>query len=113
LGEAFFFGVGDFPPVVFFFFFPFGEVSLAADFFAFAFGVASGVSLGIEDASDSSAGVFFAFGFGFGVGDGDVDFFFLRGEVFDLGVGLGDSSSEFTARALRTGNGFSSLVGCA
>jgi len=104
-------GVGDFPAVVFFFFFPFGEVSLAADFFAFAFGVASGVSLGVGDALDSSAGVFFAFGFGLGVGE--VDFFFLRGEVFDLGVGLGDSSSEFTARALRTGNGFSSLIGCA
>lgn len=113
LGEAFFFRVGDFSPVVFFFFFDFGEVSLTAAFFAFAFGVASGVSLGVGDASDSLAGVFFFFGLA--VGDGDADFFFLCGEVFGFGVGLGDSSAddEFTARALRTGSGFSSSVGCA
>jgi hypothetical protein len=110
LGEAFFFEVGDFSPVVFFFFLV--EVSLAADFFAFGFGVASGVSLGVGDASDSAAGVFFAFAFGF---EGEADFFFLCGEVFGLVVGLGVSSveGELTARALRTGSGVSSLVGCA
>src|SRR5260370_29066076 len=72
-GEAFFFGVGDFSPVVFFFFFV--EVSLAEDFFAFAFGVASGVSLGVGDASESWPGVFFFFDFG--VGESAPDFFFL------------------------------------
>src|SRR5207245_6069116 len=111
LGEAFFFGVGDFSPVVFFFFFV--EVSLAADFFAFGFGVASGVSLGVGDASDSAAGVFFAFAFGFA--EAEAGFFFLRGEVFALGVGLVDSSADddFTARALRSCGAFSSSVGCA
>ena len=111
MGEAFFFEVGDFSPVVFFFFFV--DVSLAADFFAFGFGVASGVSLGVGDASDSAAGVFFAFAFGFA--EAEAGFFFLCGEVFGSGVGLGDSSfdGELTARALRTGSGVSSLVGCA
>ena len=111
MGDVFFFGVGDFSPVVFFFFFV--EVSLAADFFAFAFGVASGVSLGVGDASDSSTGVFFGFAFGFS--EGEADFFFLCGEVFGLVVGLGVSSvdGELTARALRTCGGFSSAVGCA
>jgi len=111
LAEAFFFGVGDFSPVVFFFFLV--EVSLAADFFAFGFGVASGVSLGVGDVSDSAAGVFFVFAFGFA--EAKAGFFFLRGEVFGFGVGLGDSSieGELTARALRTGSGVSSLVGCA
>ena len=50
--EFFFFGVGDFSPVFFFFFFDLGNVSLAGDFFDFAFGVASGVSLGVGDASE-------------------------------------------------------------
>lgn len=104
-------GLGDFSAAVFFFFFGFGEGSFSAVFFfAFGFGVASGVSLGVGDASDSSAGVFFTFAFGFG--DGKDDFFFLWGDVFDLGVGVGDSS-EFTARAFRTRVGFSSLVCCA
>jgi hypothetical protein len=31
--ELFFFGVGDFPGVVFFFFFPFGDASSVGDFF--------------------------------------------------------------------------------
>ena len=95
--EFFFFGAGDFSPVFFFFFFDLGDVSLAGDFFDFAFGVASGVSLGVGDASDSSAGVFFFFGFAVGVGEGD--FFFLCGEVFGFGVALGVSSAddEFTA----------------
>jgi hypothetical protein len=112
LGDFLFFGVGDFSPVVFFFFFDLGEVSLAGDFFDFAFGVASGVSLGVGDASDSSAGVFFFFDFAVGAGEGD--FFFLCGEVFGFGVGLGVSSAddEFTARALRTCVGFSWSVGC-
>ena len=110
MGELFFFGVGDFSPVFFFFFF--GEVSLVADFFAFAFGIASGVSLGVVDASDSALGVFFFFDFG--VGDGEGDFFFLCGAVFGFGVGVGVSpAGEFTARALRICGDFSSSVCCA
>ena len=106
-------GLGDFSAAVFFFFFGFGEGSFSTVFFfAFGFGVASGVSLGVGDASGSSAGVFLTFAFGFGDGDGEDDFFFLWGDVFDLGVGVGDSS-EFTARAFRTRVGFSSSVGCA
>jgi len=102
--EAFLCGVGDF-----FFFFPFGGVSFAGDFFNFAFAVASGVSLGDGDASDASLGVFFLFAFG----EGDGDFCFLCGDVFALGVGVGDSSVDLTARALRTGMLFSSSVCCA
>ncbi len=109
LGEVFFFGVGDFSPVAFFFFFGFGEVSFAGDFLAFGFGVAFGVSLGVGDTSDSSAGVFLAFAFGFGAGE--VDFFFLCGEVFGFGVGVGESS--VTARAFRTRGDFSSSGDCA
>jgi hypothetical protein len=131
LGEVVLCGVGDFSPVVLFFFFGFGEDSFAAAFFfAFGFGVAAGVSLGVEDASDtstcvflafafgvgvasdSSAAVFFVFGFGFGEGEGEVALFFLCGDVFGLGVGLGVSPGEFTARAFRIRVGFSSSVCC-
>jgi len=105
-------GLGDFSPVVFFFFFDFGEVSLAAaDFFAFAFGVASGVWLGVGDVSDSSLDVFFALASAFGFGDGERGFFFLRGEVFGFGVGVGESS--VTARAFRTRGDLSSSGDCA
>jgi hypothetical protein len=108
-------GAGDFSALVFFFFFPFGDASFAGDFFAFGFGLASGVSLGVGEASDSSAGVFRAFAFGFGEGDGDDAFFFLCGEVLSFGVELGDSSGdgEFTARAFRIRVGFSWSVCCA
>jgi hypothetical protein len=95
----FFFGLGDFSGVGFFFFFPFGDASFAADFFGFGRGVASGVSLGLGDASDSSAGDFFAFGFFFGDGDGDSPFFFLCGDVFDFGVGAGDFSLDVESTA--------------
>lgn len=119
----FFFGVGVFSGVPFFFFFPFGDASLAGDFFGFGcavgsgvssdafaddllvfdFGVASGVSLGFADTSDSSAGDFFAFVFFFG--DGEVAFFFLRGEALDLGEGVGvlSRAGDSTARAFRIG----------
>lgn len=123
----FFFGVGDsepdwpFPGVVFFFFFPFGEPSFAADFFGLGWVVASGVSFGVADASDSpaadffffgfgdgsdsSAGYFFAFGFFFGEGDGDVVFVFLCGNAFDFGEGVGVFSlaGDSIARAFRIG----------
>src|SRR5947208_3984613 len=59
LGDFFLCGLGDFSAVDFFFFFAFGDVSFSALFFL-AFGVASGVSLGVGDASDSSTGFFFA-----------------------------------------------------
>lgn len=81
LGDAFFFGLGEsepdrpFPGVILFFFFPLGEISFAGDFFAFAFGEASGVAAGVGDASDSSDGVFFFFGLA--DGDADDNFFFL------------------------------------
>lgn len=117
MGEVFFFfffGLGESEPdlpfgLVFFFFFPFAVGSFVADFFAF--GVSSGVSLGFAEIADSSVGVFFFFGVGFDEGDGV--FFFFLGDVFDFGVGLGASSSAFTACALRTGVDFSSSVGCA
>ena len=99
----FFFGVGDFSAaVVFFFFFPFGDGSFTEDFFGFGLALASGVSLGVADASDASAGDFLFFALG------DGDFFVLCGELFDFGVGVGDSSAEFTACALRMGVVFSS-----
>lgn len=118
--ERFFFGAGEsepdllFPGVVFFFFFPFGELSFAADFFgfgcavasgvslgfgdasfaegflAFGFDVASGVSPGVGDASESSVEAFSAFAFFFGDGDADAAFFFLAGETLDFGAGVGD-----------------------
>ena len=113
VGEVFFFGLGEsepdgpFPAATFLFFFPFGEASFDGDFFAFGFGVASGVSLGFADASASSAGVFLALDFGVGdvsvflgfdffLGEaaGEVAFFFFAGEVFGLGVGVGVSSAE-------------------
>jgi hypothetical protein len=107
LGEAFLCGVGDFSPAVFFFFFGFGESSFsAAFFFAFGFGVASGVSLGFGDASDSSAGVFFAFGFG---EDAFSPVFFF---VFDFGVasgvslGVGDASDSSAGVFLAVDFGF-------
>jgi len=100
LGEVFLCGLGDF--CVLFFFLDVGEVCLAGGFFAF--GVASGVSLGVGDASAFSLGVFFFFDFG----EGDGDFFFLCGEVFGFAVGAGDSSGELTARALRIRGDFSS-----
>ena len=96
-GEVFLCGLGDLS--VFFFFFPFGEVSFAGDFFVFAFWDASGVSPGAGEASDASLAVFFFLRFA--DGDGDNDFFFLWGDDFDLGVGVGDSES--TARAFRIG----------
>ena len=113
-GELFLRGLGESEPdwrfsgVVFFFFFPFGDASFVGDFFVFALGDACGVSLGVAEASDPSFGVFFFFGFEDGAGV--ADFFFLCGEVFGFGVGVGDSS-ELTARAFRIG--FSSSVGCA
>ena len=113
-GEVFLCGLGDLSPAVFFFFFVLGEGSFSAVFFlAFGFGV--GVSLGVGEASSSSVGVFLAFAFGFGEGDGEDAFFFLCGEVFGFGVGLGDSSGadEFTARAFRIRVGFSWSVCCA
>ena len=128
---TFFLGVGVFSGVPFFFFFPFGDASLAADFFGFGcavasgvsfgvgdasesfvedflvfdFGVASGVSLGFADASNSSAGDFFAFVFFFGDADGEVAFFFLCGEALDLGEGAGvlSRAGDSTARAFRIG----------
>ena len=102
----FFFGVGDFSAaVVFFFFFPFGDGSFTGDFFGFGLALASGVSLGVADASDASAGDFLFFA----LGEGGGDFFVLCGELFDFGVGVGDSSAEFTACALRMGVVFSSV----
>lgn len=124
-GEVFLCGLGESEPdwpffaVDFFFFFPFGDISVVGDFFAFGFGVASGVSLGVEDALDSSGVAFLAFAFDFGFGDGEGVgvgvFFFLCGDVFGLGVGLGVSSGddELTARAFRIRVGFSSSVCCA
>ena len=108
-GETLLCGLGDFSAGDFFFFFPFGDASFAGDFFDFAFAVASGVSLGDGEASDSPLGIFFFFAFG----EGDGDFFFLCGDVFAFGDGVGDSSVEWTARALRTGMLFSSSVCCA
>jgi len=108
-GEPFLCGLGDFSPAAFFFFFDLGGVSFAGDFLGFGCVVGSGVSLGVGDASGSSLGVFFFFGFGDGVGD----FFFLCGEVFAFGVGVGDSSAELTARAFRIRGDFSSLLCCA
>lgn len=127
-GEIFLWGLGDFSGAVFFFFFPFGDASLAADFFGFGCGVASGVSLGlgetafvgdffiltsgvslgVGDVSDSSA-VFFLV-LVFGLADGVGDFFFFLGEVF--GVGDFSSPDEPAARALRIGLP-SSVVCCA
>lgn len=102
----FFFGVGDFSGLaVVFFFFPFGDDPLPGDFFGVGLALASGVSLGAADASDSFDGVFFFLGFGEGVGD----FAFLWGELFGLAVGLAGSSSEFTACARRMGVVLSSL----
>ena len=110
-----------FPAVVFFFFFPFGEASFAGDFFGFGCVVAAGVSLGVADASGSSVGDFFFFGVGegsdfsaedffgldflFGDEDGEVFFFFLAGEAFDFGEGVGVFSlaGESTARAFKIG----------
>ncbi len=113
-GEAFFLRLDDgaFPDVAFFFFFPFGDGSLVGDFFALGFGVASGVSLGLGDLSDSSAGVFFGFAFFFADGEADAAFFFLPGDVFSFGVGVGVFSlaTESTARAFRIG--FPSSVVC-
>ena len=111
-GELFFFlALGDFSGVAdFFFFFPFGEASLPADFFGFGFALASGVSLGVADVSDSSLGDFLFFGFG--VADGVGDFCFLCGELLVLGVGLSDSSAALTARAFRMTGDFSG-VSCA
>jgi hypothetical protein len=110
LGELFFFfGPGESEPdrlfsaLAFFFFLPFADLPVARDLFASVFAVASGVSRGV--ASGSSAGVFFFFALDFC--DGDGDFFFLCGEVFDVGDGVGDSSAAVTARALRTGIVFS------
>ena len=100
-------GLGDFSLAVFFFFFDFGEVSFAGDFLGFGCVVASGVSLGVGDASASSVGVFFFLGFG------DGDFFFLCSEVFGFAVGVGDSSGELTARAFRIRGDFSSPLCCA
>jgi len=84
LGEARFFGVGDFSafPAPFFFFFAFGVASFSTDFF---FGVASGVSFGVADGVASSSAVFF-----FTFGDGEPDFG-LCGEAFNFALGLGDS----------------------
>jgi len=77
-----------------FFLFAFGAASFVADFFGFGCAVASGVSLGLGDASDSSAGDFFALGFFLGDGDGDAVFFFLAGDALDFGVGAGDFSLD-------------------
>ena len=103
--EAFFFGAGDFSAVpVFFFFFPLGDGSLVADFFGVGFALCSGVSLGLAEASDSFDGDFFFLGEDGGDGD-----FFLCADVFGFAVGVGVSSSEFTACARRIGIVFSSV----
>ena len=131
-GEAFLCGVGDFSPIAPFFFFDFSGVSLAGLpaealaeaglFFGFGCVVASGVSLAVGDASDSSAVFFFVFVFGFGEGESEVRaalaldgwfFFFLCADAFAFGVGVADSSLEVTARAFRIRVGFSSSVCCA
>ena len=108
LGEVFLCGVGDFSPVVFFFFLGFGEGSFSAVFF-FAFGIASGVSLGVGDASDSSAGVFFAFAFGFGEGSFSEALFFAFGFGVGVSLGVGDvsgsSAGVFFALGLGEGDG--------
>ena len=121
MAELFFFlELGDFSGLDFFFFLDCGDVSSSADFF-FAFGVASGVSLGAGDSSAVSLGVFFFFGFGDGVVESEVRaalaldgrfFFFLCADDFAFGEGVGVSSSDvdLTARALRTGGDFSSSV---
>ena len=102
----FFFGVGDFSGLaVFFFFFPLGDGALVDDFLGVGLALASGVSLGVADSSESFDGVFFFLGFGEGVGD----FAFLWAELFGLAVGGGGSSSEFTACALRMGVVLSSV----
>ena len=68
--DFFFFGVGvsepdwPFSPVAFFFFFPFGVASLVLDFFGFGWVVASGVSFGVGDASESLVDDFLLFDFG-------------------------------------------------
>jgi len=115
----FFFDVGVFSGLVFFFFFPFRDVSFAGDFFGFGCADASAVSFGVAEESDSLIDDFLVFDFGvapgvspgfaggsdslegdfffFGVGESDGDFFFLGGELLGFGAGLGDSSSEFTA----------------
>lgn len=134
----FFLGVGVFSGVPFFFFFPFGDTSFARDFFGFGwvvasgvsfgvgdasesfvddflvfdFGVASGVSLGFADASDFSAEGFLAFPFFFGEGESEPDwpfpeavFFFLPGDAFDLGEGVGvlSRAGDSTACAFKIG----------
>lgn len=128
--DFFFFGVGVFSTVALFFFFPLGVVSfvflafgcvvgsgvsfgvadaspsLVEDFPVFDFGVTSGVSLGFAEASDSSVSDFFNFGFFFEDADGEGDvFFFLRGDGFDFGEGVGVFSlaDESTALAFRIG----------
>ena len=148
LAEPFFFGVGEadsgplFFDVDFFFFFPFDAPSFAGlpaealaeagDFFGFGCVVASGVSLGVADASassdffflgvgdgaDSSFEDFFGLDFFFGDGESEVRaalaldwpfpevvFFFLPGEAFDFGEGVGVFSlaGESTARAFKIG----------
>lgn len=89
--------------VFFFFAFGVGEFSFADDFFGFGCVAASGVSPGVAEVSASSVFFFFVVGVG--------DFFFLCGDVF--GFGVGDSSLEVTARALRIGVDFSSSLCCA
>lgn len=98
-------GLGDFSGRgVAFFFFDFGVACFAAEFFGLA--AASGVSLGVGEVADSSAGGVFFF-FGLGVGD-----FLFRGELFDFGVGVGDSSVVDEARAFKNFSRFSSSVDC-
>ena len=137
--DFFFFGVDLSSAPAFFFFFPFGVASLALDFFGFGwvvasgvsfgvgdasesfdddflvfdFGVASGVSFGFAEASESSAADFPDFGFFFADGDGEIAFFFLPGDAFAFGEGVGVFSlaEESTALAFRIG--LSSSVCCA
>ena len=160
--DFFFFRIGvsepdwPFSAGAFFFFFPFSAASLALGFFGFGRVVASGVSFGVGDASESFVDDFLLFDFGVASGvscgfaeasassvadfpdfvfffpdaDGDgesevgdalalawpfpeVVFFFLPGDAFAFGEGVGVFSlaGESTALAFRIG--LSSSVGCA
>ena len=78
--------------------------SSPCDFFFFDFAVGSGVSPGVAEPSDSSAPDFFGFFF-FGDDDGEAGFFFFPGDPFDFGDGAGVLwlAGDSTACAFRTG----------
>ena len=139
--DFFFLGAGVFWADAFFFFFPFSVVSVALDFFGFGWLEASGVSLGVADgsesfvdgfllfdfvvtsgvspgfadASDSSVADFFDFALFFGDanGEGEVTFFFLCGDAFNFGEGVGVLSLPVESTALAFRIGLSSSVCCA